>query len=184
MQKILSIFSVLLLTMVFYSCHTPSAFVSKSMSKQSKPLKNYVILYSVLSEDLQDVGEKNYDSHLKGKFNNLEDKFFRDNMVDKYISTAEMGTVWDYRRLFDDFKAYNFQEFEEILNKNDIEFILLVTQKRFIPREQLGDLRNHQVYLFERGKKEPVWIAYGYPGSTPRRLAIGVHKDLRKEGIL
>jgi len=171
-------------TLIFLSCSTPRAFVSKKTAEPSKPLNNYLLLYSVITDDLQDMGEANYNTYLKGNFNNLQDKFFRDNLVAKYIALAEMGTVWDYRNLFDDFKAYGYQEFEEIVEKNGIDFILLVTEKRFIPREQLPSITNHQLYLFERGVDSPIWVSYGYPGSLSGRMAKGIHKELTKEGFL
>lgn len=177
-------FLLLLSSFLMVSCGTPRSFVTKKISEPSKPLKSYIILYSVLHEDLQDMKEENYNTYIKGKFNNLQEKFFRDNLMDKYIDLAESGTVWDYRNIFEDFKGYEFKEFEELLEKNRIEFVLLITEKRFLPREQLPDILNHQVYLFERGVDSPIWVSYGYPGSMPGRLARGVHNDLKKEDFL
>lgn len=184
MQMIRTSFVLLTFSIVLSSCITPRSHVTKKNSEPSKPLKNYIILYSVLHEDLQDMGEDNYDTCLKGKFNNLQQKFFRDNLVEKYIELAESGTVWDYRNIFEDFKAYEYLEFEQLLDEKGIDFILLVTEKLFIQREQTASIKQHQVYLFERGVNSPIWISFGYQGSLSRKLAKGVHKDLKKEGFL
>lgn len=184
MQMIRTSFVLILISFLLTSCITPSSFVTKKISEPSKPLNNYIVLYSVVHEDIQNMGKENYDTYLKGKFNNLQEKFFRDNLVDRYIDVAQSGTVWDYRNLFEDFKAYEYQEFEELLDKNGIDFILLVTEKLFIQREQLANVKQHQVYLFERGTDSPIWVSFGYQGSFSGNLARGVHKDLKKEGFL
>jgi hypothetical protein len=184
MQMIRTSFVLFLSSLLLASCYTPSSLVTKKFSEPSKPLNNYLVLYAVLHEELQDMGEDNYNTYLKGKFNNLQEKSFRDNLVDKYIDLAESGTVWDYRNIFEDFKAYEYQAFQELLDKNGIDLILLVTEKLFIQREQIANLKQHQVYLFERGVNTPIWVSFGYQGSFPGKLAKGVIKDLKKEGFL
>lgn len=90
----------------------------------------------------------------------------------------------EYRNIFEDFKAYEYQEFKELLDKNGIDFIILVTEKVFIQRDEIANIKQHQVYLFERGIDTPIWVSFGYQGSFPEKLAKGVQKDLKKEGFL
>jgi len=185
MRKITPILMFPIVCLLVVSCFTPRAYFSKKVSEPSKPIENYILLYSVLHDDLLDLGEQNYNTYLKGKFNNLEDKGFRDNLVEKYLKLKENETPWDYRLIFEDFRAYDYAEFKNQLQKREIGFVLLVTQKSFVQNEELSAIIKHQVYLFELGKDEPIWVSYGFTkNASTGKFAKGILASLKEEGLL
>lgn len=181
MKRISQLLLFLIVSLLFVSCFTPRASYSKKVSEPSKPIGNFLILYSVLHDDLLDLGEQNYNTYLNGKFNNLEDKGFRDNLVNKFL---ELGSGTDYREIFEDFRAYDFSEFNNRLQDKEVEFILLVTQKSYVHNEELSDIIKYQVYLFELGKEEPIWVSYGFSNVFAGKLAKGILVKLKEDKLL
>lgn len=166
------------------------AVSSKVLQQPEEAIDNMLILFTEYHDEISKLDEENYNRALKGKFNNLEYQRFRNHMADTAWDIFFPLATYDYRKLFDEHNEYTFVEFEERLQGEGVDYILLINLK---VSEPVGEVirRVFQVYLIDKNTGTQIWSGFGYhnPGNmirkpTARRLLRNIKKDLASAGMI
>ncbi|MBW3470043.1 hypothetical protein [Arthrospiribacter ruber] len=205
MKSYLFIPAMFLIALMLSSCYTPKSVVNNSELRQKGDVMNFILLYVDSSDEIFEWNEEYYNRLLKGKFNNLERSQFRQVFHDKFRRKFNPTFVHNYADYFSTHKEYSFEEFNQQLSKQNIDHILLVSQKSSKSEVMplvVGDWvlpatsnRNHyQVYLLERDNPNPIWISYGYglleggwymrPKKISKYLAKTIRRAMEQDELL
>lgn len=177
----------LMLGLITSSCYTPRATQTQRLSSPEEPIKEILLLYGDIQEDIHNLDKETYEKSLNGKYNDLENKHFRESLYKHLFPLTNPTLLFNTDSLFEDFRQYPYGEFKKRLDEKSIRYILLVTQKEKLALAE-NIIRKYQVYLLDADSGKPLWVSYGYGSGTVskgKRLAKGIKKDLDAEnGIL
>lgn len=181
-MKINPFLGLIMLPLFLVSCHTPRATQTQSLAIPEQPIKEVLFLYGVFKEDIHQLDKETYERFLKGSYNDLQHKNFRDKLNTHLFSMLDPILVFGYSSLFEDYLAYPFEEFQQKIKEKDIQHILLISLKeRTVLAETI--IREYQVYLIESASGKPIWVSYGYHSgglTSTKGLARGIAKDLER----
>jgi hypothetical protein len=196
---------LLLVMLGLYGCYTPKPTYTQYKEKLSQPIYDFIPLYVETTAEIYELDEATYDEAVKGRFNNMKNKRFRDFIQNKFTKEYIATLIHDYTIFFEDHHPYSFEAFKEQLLENQINYILLITktverpmvgevylgENMAFPVNQIGKM--YQIYLFDVKNERPLWISHGFPTVTggltgprnvARHLARGTAKALENEGII
>jgi hypothetical protein len=195
---------MLLLILAATACYTPRGLHNKTLAQPEKPVFDFLMLFVPTDEDIHQLDEQTYERLLKGNFNDLQHKTFRDHLGDRFRKSFEGTFVHDYQNFFTGHHRYSYEEFQNALAQNRVNHILLITLKSEKSRVSpiiTSDMaipvnythRSYQLYLFDVNRPQPLWLSYGFPTSTgglsgirttARELARGVAREMEREQLL
>ncbi len=185
MNSIQNSLLLLLISILFVNC-TPKATQVQRFHNPEEPINSILFLYGNIEDDILQLDKASYEKSLKGKFNDLENKGFRINLYEHLFSMLNPTLVYNYNSMFEDFKSYSYEEFQQKLEEKEIDHVLLVTQKERIILEE-NVIRRYQVHLMETRTGKPLWVSYGFQSGSlngPKSLARGIKKDLEGENLI
>ncbi len=181
-MKFIPFLAFIVFPLLLVSCHTPRATQTQNITIPEQPIKEVLFLYGVIEEDIHQLDKETYDKTLKGRYNDLQHKYFRERLNNHLFSMLNPTIVYGYSSLFEDYQAYPFEDFQQKIKEKGIQHILLISEKkRTVFNENI--IREYQVYLIESASGKPIWVSYGYHSGTLssiRGLARGIAKDLER----
>ncbi|PRY89013.1 hypothetical protein CLW00_103133 [Mongoliibacter ruber] len=177
--------------LVFNSCTNFNRAVhTKKSGDLEKPLEGFLILFVETDNEILQLDEEFYNKSIRGKFNNLEHRRFRDHLASATRYTFDAVKTFDSKDFFEVHQDYSFEEFNTVINDSDFQHLLIISMRNNMDRGEFSQ-QNFQVYLFDKGIEQPLWTGFGYYNQgniirrpAAQRLSNRIKRDLKSDGML
>lgn len=176
---------------VFCACtNFKRAIQTQKNGELEKPLEGFIILFVESDNEILQLDEKYYNKSIRGNFNNLQHKRFRDHLAEVSWDTFSPVMTFDCKNFFETHQDYSYSEFRSVLDKGNFQHLLIISMRNNSDRGEFSQ-QNFQVYLFDKGSPQPIWTGFGYynQGNINTRvvaqmLTNRIKRDLRADGML
>lgn len=190
-MKVLNQILLISILIVFCACtNFKRAVQTHKNGELEKPVISFMILFVESVNEILQLDEEYYNKSIRGNFNNLQHKRFRDHLASVSRNSFEPVMTFDSKDFFESHQDYSYSEFRSVLDKSDFQHLLIISMRNNLDRGEFSQ-QNFQVYLFDKGRPQPLWTGFGYynQGSITRRavaqmLSNRIKRDLRADGML
>jgi hypothetical protein len=195
-----TLYPLLLVLLFLTGCATSSTHTEKVEA----PQKHYIGILTLvgnISEDFSRLDSASYETHIRGKFNNLELPKYRSHLENTLQQTLSERAQTRVVRSSDVFKInadVSYAEFLDVVKQTGVETILFVNLRSFWHTYSLSTDTNFlnkpepnalfHSYLIDTQTLEPVWYAqsvvngvYAYYETLNNTFARQLYRNLRRD---